>query len=76
MPTDPFLVNGPVITDEMRASSKLNFGGATVRNTGATFDNPDRVMPYTDQLSVGFERQLSPVLSVSADYVHAFAATC
>ncbi len=72
LPTDPFLVNGPVITDDMRAMLEAQFGGATVRNTGATFDNPDRVMPYTDQLSVGFERQLSPVLSVSADYVHAF----
>ena len=46
--------------------------GATVRNTGSTFDNPNRVTPYTDQLSLGVERQLRPDLSVSADYVHAF----
>ena len=72
-PTDPFLVGGPVITDSMRALlNELAPAGATVRNTGATFDNPDRVMPYTDQLSIGFERQLSPQLSVSADYVHAY----
>ena len=72
-PTDPFLVAGPVITDAMRAQlAELAPSGTTVRNTGATFDNPDRVLPYTDQLSLRFERQLSPHLSVSADYVHAF----
>ncbi|MEO5894394.1 MAG: TonB-dependent receptor [Vicinamibacterales bacterium] len=72
LPTDPFLVNGPVITDATRAALAAQFGGATVRNTGATFDNPDRRLAYTDQLSLGFERQLIPNLSVSADYVHAF----
>jgi hypothetical protein len=72
LPTDPFLVNGPVITPAARAALEAQFSGATVRNTGATFDNPDRVMPYTDQLSVGFEHQLAANLSASADYVHAF----
>jgi hypothetical protein len=46
--------------------------GTTVRNTGATFDNPDRVIPYTDQVSLGFERQIAANMSLSADYVHAF----
>ena len=72
LPTDPFLVNGPAITDAMRAELEAMFSGATVRNTGATFDSPDRRIPYTDQLSLGFERQVAPTLSVSADYVHAF----
>jgi hypothetical protein len=73
LPTDPFLVNGPVITDSMRAELQRLFpSGANVRNTGATFDNPNRVLPYTDQLSLGFERQIASNLSVSADYVHAF----
>jgi hypothetical protein len=72
LPTHPFLVNGPVITDEMRAELERMFGGATVRNFGATFDNPDRVMPYTDQVSLGFERQLARNVSASADYVHGF----
>jgi hypothetical protein len=44
-----------------------------VLNTGATFDNPDRVIPYTDQVSLGVERQLRSDFSISADYVHAFA---
>ena len=72
LPTDPFLVNGPVITPAARAALEAQFGGTTVRNSGATFDNPDRVLPYTDQLSLGFERQILPNVSVSADYVHAF----
>jgi hypothetical protein len=73
-PTDPFLANGPVLTEAMRAQIAAQFpAGTTVRNTGATFDNPDRVLPYTDQLSIGLERQLRGNLSASADYVHAFA---
>jgi hypothetical protein len=72
-PSDPFLANGPVLTDALRAQIAAQFpAGAAVRNTGATFDNPDRVLPYTDQLSIGYERQLASDLSVSADYVHAF----
>jgi Carboxypeptidase regulatory-like domain/TonB dependent receptor-like, beta-barrel len=71
-PTDPFLVNGPVITDGMRAALAAQFpAGQTVRNTGATWDNPNRVMPYTDQITAGYERQLAGNLSLSADYVHA-----
>ena len=72
-PDDPRLANGPFLTDALRAEIAALFPpGATVRNTGSTFDNPNRVTPYTDQLSLGVERQLRPDLSVSADYVHAF----
>jgi hypothetical protein len=72
-PSDPFLANGPFMTDQLRAQIAALFPpGSTVRNTGSNFDNPDRVMPYTDQLSLGVERQLRSDLSVSADYVHAF----
>ena len=73
-PTDPFLVNGPVITDQMRAALTTQFPpGQTVRNTGATWDNPDRVMPYTDQITAGYERQFGGNMSFSADYVHSFS---
>jgi hypothetical protein len=73
LPTDLFLANGPVVTDAMRAElARLFPAGTTVRNTGSTFDNPDRVIPYTDQLSIGFERQIASNMSFSADYVHAF----
>jgi hypothetical protein len=72
-PNDPFLANGPFLPDALRAEIAALFPpGTTVRNTGSTFDNPNRVMPYTDQLSLGIERQLRSDLSVSADYVHAF----
>ena len=69
-PTDPFLVNGPVITDAMRAELERMFPpGQTSRNAGATWDSPDRAMPHTDQFSLGYERELGPNFSVSADYV-------
>ncbi|MEP6917001.1 MAG: TonB-dependent receptor, partial [Acidobacteriota bacterium] len=68
LPTDPFLVNGPTINTALLA--QLFPGGQLLRNTGATWDNPDRRTPYTDQATAGFERQLGRDLSVSADYVH------
>jgi hypothetical protein len=72
LPTDPFLVNGPVITDAMRAELARMFpAGQTNRNTGANWDNPDRRMPYTDQYTIGYERQLGTDFSASVDYVRA-----
>ena len=45
-----------------------------MKNTGTvTLDNPDRVIPHTDQITTGYERQLWNTISVSADYVHARA---
>ena len=67
-PTDPYLVNGPVVN---RALLEQQFpGGQLLRNTGATWDNPDRVNGRTDQFTAGYERQLANNLAVSADYVH------
>ncbi|HEX6976677.1 MAG TPA: carboxypeptidase regulatory-like domain-containing protein [Vicinamibacterales bacterium] len=68
LPTDPYLVNGPTINTAQLAKDFP--GGQLVRNTGATWDNEDRRTPHTDELSVGFERQLAADMSVSADYVH------
>lgn len=70
-PSDPLLAGGPTVD---RALLAQRFpAGSRIRNTGAvTLDNPGRVVPYTDQLSVGFERGLSADLSASLDYVHAF----
>src|SRR5712691_2267476 len=71
LPTDPFLANGPTV-DRQLLNQRFP-PGSRIKNTGTVFlDNPDRVVPYTDQLSVGFERALKPNLSVSLDYVHAF----
>jgi hypothetical protein len=70
-PLDPFLVNGPVIN---RTLLDQRFpGGQLLRNTGASWDNPDRTTPYTDQVTVGYERQLGSNTAVSADYVHAIS---
>lgn len=68
LPTEPFLVNGPTVD---RARLDQQFApGSRLRNTGATWDNPDRRTPYTDEVTAGFERQLFADVAVSADYVH------
>lgn len=70
MPTDPFLVGGPVVN---RALLEQMFPpGTQIRNTGATWDNPERRVPYTHQVTFGYERQLGTLMSGSVDYVHAF----
>ena len=69
LPTDALLVNGPVLNRDLINS--LFPPGSLLRNTGATWDNPDRVLPYTDQVTVGYQTQLWPNTSISADYVHA-----
>ena len=35
--------------------------------------DPDRTVPYTDQITAGYERQIAGNMAVSADYVHAFS---
>ena len=69
-PTDPFLANGPTID---RALLLQRFPvGSKIKNTGTvTLDSPDRVIPYTDQLTVGISRQITSGLSASFDYVRA-----
>jgi len=70
LPTDPFLRGGPTVDRTLLAQRFP--AGSRIRNTGTVnLDNPDRVIPYTDQLSLGFERALLKDLSVSADYVYA-----
>lgn len=69
LPTDPMLVNGPVL-DRARLA-QLFPAGTLARNNGTVFlDTPDRRIPYTHQVSVGYERQLGGQLSFAADYVH------
>ena len=69
LPTDPYLVNGPVVN---RTLLDQQFPpGRLLRNTGASWDNADRVVPYTDEITLGYERQLAANLAVSADYVRA-----
>ncbi len=59
------------LTPRAPRSTRSSRQGRPCRNTGATWDNPDRIMPYTDQFTVGYERQLGTDFSVSADYVRA-----
>ena len=71
-PTDPMLVGGPTVNRALLAS--LYPAGSRVRNNSTIWlDNPDREIPYTDQYTVGYERQVFSTLSASADYVHARA---
>jgi carboxypeptidase family protein len=71
-PTDPMLANGPTVNYALL--NTLYPPGALVRNTGDVYlDTPDRVQPNTQQFSGGFQHQLAPALSASADYVHTIA---
>ena len=57
LPTDPMLVNGPVVN---RARLNQLFPPtALARNSAAVqFDSPDRQMPRSTQVSLGYERQI------------------
>ncbi len=70
-PTDPFLVNGPTVNRTLL--NQLYPGGQLLRNTSASWDNPDRRTPYTDQFTVGYERQIAGGMALSADVVHALS---
>jgi len=72
LPTNPMLANGPTVNYALLNS--LYPPGSNQRNTGDVYlDTPDRVQPHTQEISAGFQRQLGPALSVSADYVHTIA---
>ena len=69
MPTDPLLVNGPVVN---RALLNQMFPpGSSVRNAGVViFDSPDRQQPFAHQATVGYARELTATLAINADYIH------
>ena len=71
LPSDPLLLNGPTL-DRARIDA-LFPPGSLLRNTGASWDNPDRRVPLTDQVTIGYQHQLGARLSVSADYVHGWS---
>jgi outer membrane receptor protein involved in Fe transport len=69
-PTNPYLVDGPTVNRELLNAEFPP--GTKTRNTGTVFlDSPDRVIPYTDQVTVGFERSFFRDFSLGVDYVHA-----
>jgi hypothetical protein len=68
LPTDPFLVNGPFINQELL--NQQFPPGTRLRNTGiVVFDSPNRKQPFAHQFTVGYARELASALAVHADYV-------
>jgi hypothetical protein len=69
LPTDPFLVNGPVVNAAL-LNSRFP-AGTTQKNTGTVnLDSPDRHLPYSRLATIGIEKQLPGNIAVSADYIH------
>jgi outer membrane receptor protein involved in Fe transport len=69
-PTNPYLVDGPTVNRQLLDAQFPP--GTKTKNTGTVFlDSPDRVIPYTDQFTIGFERALFRNFSLGVDYVHA-----
>jgi hypothetical protein len=69
LPTDPFLVNGPVVNRDLL--EELYPPGSRIPNGGSfSIDNPDRRTQYAHQTSIGYERQLRSGMSASAEYIH------
>jgi hypothetical protein len=71
LPSEPLLQNGPVLNRDRLA--QLFPAGTLARNNSEVFlDTPDRTIPYSHQLSAGYERQLYGRLSFATDYVHSW----
>jgi hypothetical protein len=71
LPDEPLLQNGPVLNPARLA--QLFPAGALARNNSEVFlDTPDRRIPYSHQVSMGYERQLGAQVSFAADYVHSW----
>jgi len=71
LPTDPMLVNGPVVNRSL--VNALFPPGSLGRNTGAVFiDHPDRGVPRTSQFTFGYERQLRNTMAATVDYVRSW----
>ena len=67
-PTDPALVNGPVVNHSLVAAAYPP--GSVGRNTSTVFlDSPDRQVPATHQITLGFERSLTQQMALTVDYV-------
>jgi hypothetical protein len=74
LPTDPLLAlvtRVDQVSPAMRAYlNALYPPGAVSRNVGTvTWDDPDRKQPYFHQITAGYEREIFPGVSASADYV-------
>jgi len=71
LPTDPMLVNGPVLNRAL--VNALYPPGSIGRNTGTVFiDNPDRSVPNVHQVTLGYQRELNSQMALNVDYVHSW----
>jgi hypothetical protein len=71
LPTDPALVNGPVVNRAL--INGLFPPGSMGRNSGTVFlDNPDRAVPQVHQISLGYERQIGQQMAFTADYIRSW----
>jgi hypothetical protein len=67
-PTDPMLVNGPTVNRALL--NQLFPAGTLTRNTATVqYDDPNRQMPRSTQVSFGYERQLGQTMSFGLDYI-------
>jgi hypothetical protein len=68
LPTDPMLRNGPTVN---HAAIDAQFPVGTLqRNTGTVnFDNPDRVVAWSRQYTIGYERQLTGSTGLALDFI-------
>ncbi len=68
LPTDPLLVNGPVVNQALL--DPMFPPGTRVRNGGTVrFDNPDRINAYSRTYSIGYERQVGSNMGLSVDFI-------
>lgn len=69
LPTDPMLVNGPVVNRALL--SQLYPPGTLTRNTATVqYDTPNREMASSVQVSFGYSRQFATNMFWGVDYVH------
>ena len=68
-PTDPMLVNGPVVNRALL--NQVYPPGTLTRNTATVQDHtPDRQLPQSTQVSFGYSRQFATTMFWAADYIH------
>jgi len=73
LPTNPFLLtygpNGPVVNRAL-LNQLFPLGSLQQNLTTVYIDHPDRNLPVADQYTIGYQRELGPLMSASVDYIH------
>lgn len=59
----------PVILNQLQAAGAAGLSGIEVFKTGTDVLDPDLELPYSEQFSLGFQRQLPKNMTISADFV-------